>query len=502
MEEDSDEDFRRLDVNQVLAQKQSVQKRKRRLEEDQRTSNAGRGQVWSLKYEPRLPTELAVHPKKVEEVRSWLLRRIRAGRGPMLILRGPSGAGKTATLRVLAREMNLELHEYALPTEIVAFENRTGVDALDDGSRYLRGDSVAFVGQAKTFEDFLRRACSYGSILTENGSSAGRLVVIEELPPFARRGKDEFKRTIGRFTRGRHPIVVVASDGGGGGRDRAGPVGEDAAVEMGADTIIFNAASTTNLLKCLKAIADKEAVVSSFRPPEKEALAALAETSKGDIRAAVNALQFACMKDVDDLNKCFETALSKASVGKKRSRGGARRIRKASSVDVTSSSSVAIGGRDGALDLFHSLGKVLYNKREDEEEPFQLDPRLTVHRRRPLLFNPEAVLDLSPLSAESFACFLHQSYVGFFSKMTDLARAADCLSLGELLFQEWTVREERTISSQNLSLPDFRQSAHVRLWWFIIYPRAVLLQHFCGQAGGYGEVSSTGLVRKGQNGQK
>ena len=39
--------------------------------------------------------------------------------GPMLLLTGPSGAGKTATIHVLAKEMKIEVQEWANPVTSV-----------------------------------------------------------------------------------------------------------------------------------------------------------------------------------------------------------------------------------------------------------------------------------------------------------------------------------------------------------------------------------------------
>jgi cell cycle checkpoint protein len=56
-----------------------------------------------------------VHPKKVKDVAGWLdeaynprLSKYRR----LLVMSGPSGAAKTATLRVLADELDIDMLEY------------------------------------------------------------------------------------------------------------------------------------------------------------------------------------------------------------------------------------------------------------------------------------------------------------------------------------------------------------------------------------------------------
>ena len=63
----------------------------------------------------------------------------------LLILRGPSGAGKTATISALAKLMELELSEWKNPVD-------------SDFS------SEAYTSMSAKFEDFLGRSGRYGSL--------------------------------------------------------------------------------------------------------------------------------------------------------------------------------------------------------------------------------------------------------------------------------------------------------------------------------------------------
>ncbi|TFY76664.1 hypothetical protein EWM64_g7350, partial [Hericium alpestre] len=138
--------------------------------------------------------ELAVHKRKVSDVRRWLLDAYEGGKltkyRRLLVLSGPAGSGKTATLRVLARELGLNILEWRNGMSSAAFEgaaNSESEDAIWDGTPYESA--------MDKFEAFLARAGSYRSVFsslepmptpTPTPSSSTpvqrRLILLEDLP--------------------------------------------------------------------------------------------------------------------------------------------------------------------------------------------------------------------------------------------------------------------------------------------------------------------------------
>jgi cell cycle checkpoint protein len=105
----------------------------------------------------------------------------------------------------------------------------------------------------------------------------------------------------------------------------------------------FNPIAPTLLKKALQALLSTHFSSSSMSPP-KGLLDTIVESSNGDIRSAIMGLQFAC-------STLFGSG--KKSKGK----GGKKAATEASKM-------IALTNREQSLQLFHLMGKVLYNKRK------------------------------------------------------------------------------------------------------------------------------------------
>ncbi len=129
--------------------------------------------MWCHRHAPNTTSKLAVHYKKVEEVRTWMEnefshnKKARSSSG-ILVLRGPPGCGKSATVRALSADMGLAVQEWMPPSELVAFKKEEDAFGSEgDGSR--AGDTVQYVSQTKAFRDFLLRAKRYGVLSGQIG---------------------------------------------------------------------------------------------------------------------------------------------------------------------------------------------------------------------------------------------------------------------------------------------------------------------------------------------
>ncbi|CAN0261961.1 unnamed protein product, partial [Ectocarpus sp. 13 AM-2016] len=74
-------------------------------------------QLWPDKHRPRDISCLAVHSKKVDEVRHWMSLALTARPGNeeacrVLALVGPPGSAKSTMVRLLAQDMDVELAEW------------------------------------------------------------------------------------------------------------------------------------------------------------------------------------------------------------------------------------------------------------------------------------------------------------------------------------------------------------------------------------------------------
>jgi len=156
------------------------------------------------------------------------------------------------------------------------------------------------------------------------------------------------------------------------------------------------------------------------------------------IRGAVNALQFSCLNETSDLRKAFE-GVSKI--------GSSKSTKNLSKNDKVMDSELSrIGGKDQSLVMFHALGKILYAKRSDNVEMYSLPPMLAKHSRKVLKSNPEEVIQKTTLSPDPFNCFLHHNYPPFFTRINDVQKLAEYLSVSDLFLNEWGTTGKMSLS--------------------------------------------------------
>uniref|UniRef100_A0A8C7Q788 RAD17 checkpoint clamp loader component n=1 Tax=Oncorhynchus mykiss TaxID=8022 RepID=A0A8C7Q788_ONCMY len=402
---------------------------------------------WVDIHKPHSQAELAVHKKKIEEVEDWMRVHVdpkTAKGGAVLLLTGPSGCGKSATVQVLAQELGYRVQEWSNPSSLSEYRPSA------DHSRFN-----GFYGSSQTglFQEFLLRANKYNRLQMsgEGGASDSdrKLILVEDFPNQFYRQPGSLHDILRRFVKTcRRPLLFIVSDSLSGDSSSRLLFPKHIQEEQGVCNISFNPVAPTSMMKVLSRIVSVQAVKSGGKMcvPDKAALELLCSGSSGDIRSAINSLQFSCLTD-QSMKKGFSAvergkatatssgrAVVKATRGKRKAKDSEGRDKE-----------LAIGGKDSSLFLFRALGKILYCKRESPEasegsQGPSLPAHLSEHHRDRLLVDPEAVVERSHMSGEFFSLYLQQNYLEFFSDVEDVARASEYLSDADFLTAEWSSR--------------------------------------------------------------
>ncbi|KAJ7595664.1 Rad17 cell cycle checkpoint protein-domain-containing protein [Mycena floridula] len=445
--------------------KEKARTKPRPVSEDSEDATASEYQLWVDMYEPKTEADLAVHKRKVEDVRRWLdeaftggpsgkLRKYRR----ILALTGPSGTGKTTTVRILAREMGFEILEWRN-----AMAETTGI--FDDNA-YASSSSEDPFHEAlfSKFEAFLGRASSCANIFTgpqkpENASPSledsanllpkGQLILLEDLPNILHiNTRNRFHGAIASLLGSTQvspvPIIVIVSDAGMRGevsdeRLANGVWGRDSDNVVDIRTVLsrelllgpyvsqirFNPIAPTYLAKALRSLLDTH-FAASGSAPSKEILDVVVESANGDIRSAIMALQFACIVE-----------LPKGKAAKNKGKNAARVVLE------------SVTRREQSLALFHLIGKVLYNKRKgdppsasatakDIQKDKELDSKLkdspklpsflSEHDRKASRVDVDLIYADSPIDSSLFSLYIHQNYGQFCNEIEEADGIADWLS--------------------------------------------------------------------------
>ncbi|KAK2596181.1 RFC checkpoint protein Rad17 [Conoideocrella luteorostrata] len=381
---------------------------------------------WSERFGPRNLDELAVHKKKVADVRRWLEDVIMGRlRQRVLILKGAAGSGKTTTMRLLASEMGCELLEWKNPTATAG---------------------TGFVSASAQFGEFLGRGGKFGALevdgsadntpTSSNGTGhnrAKRIILIEEFPnTFSRSSSalNSFRSTIvhylaahtpslAKFGKTAHqqdqisPIVLVITEtlltttsASADSLTAHRLLGPEILRHPGVGVIEFNAIAPSILAKALELVVLKEARKSGRRrTPGPQVLKRLGEI--GDIRSAVSSLEFLCLKGDQNSDWGAKVAFTKPK----------RSTRDSTSLTKGEAESLElISQREASLGIFHAVGKVVYNKR-DETAPANdtvetMPPFRSQHARpKRSQVSVDSLIDETGTDTHTFVSALHENYI-------------------------------------------------------------------------------------------
>lgn len=403
---------------------------------------------WTEQFAPIDLTELAVHKRKAADVRSWLEATFRGRRQKVLILKGAAGSGKTTTLRLLAKELGVNLVEWRDPS---------ASEYGEDG----------FVCTGDRFEEFVARAgkCAGLTLSTDanaklpveakleestiNPPTRPQILLVEEFPnTFSRTSStlQSFRSTISQYLSAPlsgqsipTPLVMIISETLLSTNTAAADsftahrlLGPELITNPYVNTIEFNAVAVTFLTKALETIVIKEARKSGRRrTPGPQVVKHLAET--GDIRSAVSSLEFLCLRGDDG-----DTWSSKVSFSKPKQSRTQPPLSK-SEIEALK----LITNRESSLGIFHAVGKVVYNKRTDPvgAEILSQPPPWLPHHRRSKIPDTDAdtLIDELGTDTSTFIAALHENYAlscscsGSEESLDSLSGCMDNLSDSDLL---------------------------------------------------------------------
>ncbi|GAO15512.1 hypothetical protein UVI_02020740 [Ustilaginoidea virens] len=387
---------------------------------------------WPERFGPLNLDELAVHKKKVANVRRWL-EEVMAGRlrQRLLVLKGPAGSGKTTTVRLLANDLGCELLEWKNPATTAG---------------------PGFLSASAQFGEFLGRGGKFGTLETDGSSSAispishgngngndpskaRRIMLVEEFPnTFSRSSSalSSFRGVILEYLAAHASSSLAQS--GAMAQHRTGPaspivlvisetlltttsasadsltahrlLGPEILGHPGVGMIEFNAVAPSILTKALELVVVKEARKSGRRmTPGPQVLQRLGEI--GDIRNAVSSLEFLCLKGDENSDWGAKIAFKKP----KKSVRGLIGLTKGESESLQS-----ISQREASLGIFHAVGKVVYNKR-DEAAPSTdtvetLPPFLSQNARpKRSQVSVDSLIDETGTDTDTFISALHENYI-------------------------------------------------------------------------------------------
>jgi len=350
----------------------------------------------------------------------------------LLVLKGPSGTGKSATISTLAKAMGVEIVEWRNPL----------------GSEYA---SEAFRSLSTQFEDFLERSGKFNSLTLEESSrpkpagicplpSEGhsrrrKAILLEEFPNIFSRTSSAlsaFRSNVLQylaastpsagafFTRKEDdqtdvtPLIMIISEtlltttsASADSFTAHRLLGTNILNHPRTTMIEFNPIAPTFLTKALHLVTQKESRRSGRRrTPGPAVLRKLGEV--GDVRSAIGSLEFMCLGG-DDSGDWGGRVASIAKKGAKVASALAQMERESTEM---------LTQRETTLDIFHAVGRVVYNKREEiptvdplMDPPVQLLDHHSDFARPRSLVDVEGLMDETGTDTPTFIAALHENYV-------------------------------------------------------------------------------------------
>lgn len=356
----------------------------------------------------------------------------------MLVLRGPAGCGKTTTVSLLSSALGFDILEWKNPP----------------ASEF---NMKSYTSIGTQFEEFLGRGDKFNGLEldgTESAPDTGgshdpipsqrRIILIEEFPTILSRnssGLAAFRLSLQRYLAATAPsslsnqvipeetmdppIVLVISETLLGSASSVLDnltahrlLGPDIYNHPNATFIDFNSIAPTYMQKALRLVLEKETRHSRrVQVPGPAFLERISEI--GDIRSAISSLEFVCLRG--DESGAWGGIINKKTKKLSRNSVGLTQMEKESLKMVTQ--------REASLGIFHAIGKIVYNKRDEARttgcsRSSSLPDHLR-HHDRPKVSQVcvDELMDETGTDIQTFISALHENYV----PSCECLSSTDCL---------------------------------------------------------------------------
>ncbi|CAB3375287.1 Hypothetical predicted protein [Cloeon dipterum] len=349
---------------------------------------------WVEKYCPKSVGNLAVHKKKVESVYDWLqLALIQPEVPKFCLVKGPAGSGKSTTVKVCGKNLGIDVMEWITPSNFSNFKVFSEENDFPGNKEF-----DCYKSDRQMFRDFVIKGSRFHSLFSSTGSK--KIILIEDWPASFLRDPTPLHEILEEFAQsGKCPLVMIT------GEDNVFNklIPENLIRQYSIDVFAFNPMAPTLLKKVLCDISAKEAP-SNLNA--KDIIESICQSSCGDLRSAINTLQFACLRG-------FTKGAADAVKGKSQQKSPENKRRRLDE-QGQKKQLAKIGGRDAPDDFFHVISKALYAKREDNGA---------------LKTSPSQIVEKVTDKSEMFTGFLQENYLDF---MPDIQAAAKCAENLEL----------------------------------------------------------------------
>ncbi|XP_035781469.1 cell cycle checkpoint protein RAD17-like [Anopheles albimanus] len=382
----------------------------------------GREESFDLlrQFEPAKEADLAIHVKKIEEIKHWLEAALQESEyepegvaKQILLVTGPSGSGKSVCVKTIAKQLKCDVKEWTTPVDVELFYE----DSFDFETRE---DKRSKPSQKQLFNDFLHKSSRYCSLFSTPGKER-KVLLVKDFPNSFLRSPEEFHESLEMYqNQSSTPIVFIATDASSKSLDIAMKLFPSAIMEnFHIDTIKFNAVSVTLMKKAIKRISSliggSAELRKTFQVPPKPVEEDIVTSSQGDLRNCCLNYLFTCLKSIP-------SSLGNAPSATLQS--GRNKTTKSTEKGSSKRDKGALGLSEG-LTVMHGLGRILHPKYVKNDAGMRF------------LHAPEDITDSFISQPAAIISLLHSNYVSRCSDVHCLSSASDCLTVADLIMNEY-----------------------------------------------------------------